>query len=259
MAVPYRYSVPTLTCIAYSPDGKLLALGGTDGVVHVCDAITGKDRSALKGHQAGVVSLAFAANGKYLATGSSDTTALVWELVAQEEKLVKLQLEGKQAEQLFDDLTSDDAAKAFQAIRTLSQVPAQSVPLLKDRLQAVPAPDAQKVAQLIVDLDSNVFTTRKKAEDELEKMGELAETAIRKALDDKPSLEVQKRLDALLAKTVSGGPPTATQLRILRALEVLESAATPEAREVLKTIAAGAPGARVTRDAQATLDRLGKR
>ena len=42
-------------------------------------------------------------------------------------------------------------------------------------------------------------------------------------------------------------------------LEVLEAAGTPEARDVLKTVAKGATGARVTKDAQAALDRLGKR
>jgi len=45
----------------------------------------------------------------------------------------------------------------------------------------------------------------------------------------------------------------------LRALEVLEQVGTPEARQVLTTLATGAPHARLTREAKAALDRLSKR
>jgi hypothetical protein len=44
--------------------------------------------------------------------------------------------------------------------------------------------------------------------------------------------------------------------RGLRAVEVLERAGTPQARKVLKTLAAGTPRCRLTQEAQATLDRL---
>jgi hypothetical protein len=46
---------------------------------------------------------------------------------------------------------------------------------------------------------------------------------------------------------------------MLRALEVLELAATTEARRILETLAHGAPGARLTMHAKASLDRLTKR
>ncbi len=232
-----------LNSIAFSADGKVLAAAGQEGTLHFWDMLAGKERTSLKGHQGNITVLAFALNNKRIATGSSDTTALVWEVPAEAERPAALKLEAKQAETMVEELTTDDATKAYQSIRTLSQVPAQAVPLLKDRLQAVTPPDAQKVAQMIADLDSNVFVTRKKAEDELEKMGELAEDALRKALNDKPNLEIQKRLEGLLAKLVTGAAPNAQQLRTLRGLEVLEAAGTPEAREVLQTIAKGAPGA----------------
>jgi len=43
---------------------------------HLTD--TGKELGRLQGHQAPVTSLAFSPNGDYLASGSADTTALLW-------------------------------------------------------------------------------------------------------------------------------------------------------------------------------------
>jgi hypothetical protein len=48
-------------------------------------------------------------------------------------------------------------------------------------------------------------------------------------------------------------------LRSLRAVEVLEHIATPEARDVLRTLAQGASEVRLTREAKAALERLERR
>jgi hypothetical protein len=45
-------------------------------------------------------------------------------------------------------------------------------------------------------------------------------------------------------------------LRQTRALEALEQIRSPEARKLLERLAAGAPEARLTREAQAALERL---
>jgi hypothetical protein len=52
-------------------------------------------------------------------------------------------------------------------------------------------------------------------------------------------------------------PPKA--LRAVRAIHVLELAGTAEAKEVLRTLAGGAPEAPVTQEARASLERLAKR
>ena len=49
------------------------------------------------------------------------------------------------------------------------------------------------------------------------------------------------------------------RLRIVRAIEVLEHTASPDARQLLTTLAAGAPAALQTREAKAALQRLGTR
>jgi hypothetical protein len=62
---------------------------------------------------------------------------------------------------------------------------------------------------------------------------------------------VKQRLDQALANV--SGPD---RLRELRALEVLERLATPEAAALLDELARGPPAARLTRDAAAARDRL---
>ena len=49
---------------------------------------------------------------------------------------------------------------------------------------------------------------------------------------------------------------SAERLRLVRAIEVLERVGTPEAKELLRTIAQGAPGALPTWQAQNALDNL---
>jgi hypothetical protein len=60
---------------------------------------------------------------------------------------------------------------------------------------------------------------------------------------------VARRLDKLSL-------PTAGPRRDLRAVELLELIGSAEARRVLKTVAGGMPGARLTREARSALQRL---
>jgi hypothetical protein len=66
------------------------------------------------------------------------------------------------------------------------------------------------------------------------------------------------RIEALLGK-LEGPVASAETLRSIRAVEALEHIATPEARDLLDRLAAGAPEARLTREAKAALERLGRR
>jgi WD40 repeat protein len=65
--------------LAFSPDGKALASGGSDRAVHLWELSTGGQRACFVGHQNAVTCVAFSPDGKALASGSQDGTALVWD------------------------------------------------------------------------------------------------------------------------------------------------------------------------------------
>src|SRR5262249_55894022 len=75
---PTRRAIPV--CLAFSPNGRYLALGKDTPTIHLWDVLAGREVSQLTGHQGGVVSLLFSPDGQQLFSGSSDTTALTWDL-----------------------------------------------------------------------------------------------------------------------------------------------------------------------------------
>ena len=54
----------TVNAVAFSPDGKTLASGGSDDAVILWNVADGKSSQTLKGHDDSVVGLAFSQNGK---------------------------------------------------------------------------------------------------------------------------------------------------------------------------------------------------
>ncbi len=108
---------------------------------------------------------------------------------------------------------------------------------------------------MIADLDSEQFTVREKAMEQLRQLDERAEPTLREALKDKLTLETRKRIEELL-EGVRASAASPQRLRDLRAIEVLEYLGTADARQVLQTLADGAAHSRLTREAKASLDRL---
>src|SRR5262249_42200886 len=147
-------------------------------------------------------------------------------------------------------LTADPPA-AWEAIRTLSARPAQAVPWLSRRLSPAAAPDPTAVKRLLAGLDAERFEDRERATKELAKLGEGAAPALREAAEGAASPEVRRRARELLDKA---GESSGEQLRLVRAVEVLERCGTAEAKSLLERLAGGA-GARLTREAKAALAR----
>ena len=66
--------------MAFSVDGRMLATGGEDGLVHVWTLIEQKirHRFTVKGHKHNIRTLAFSPDGKMLASGSEGGTVCLW-------------------------------------------------------------------------------------------------------------------------------------------------------------------------------------
>src|SRR5207248_1436002 len=131
----------------------------------------------------------------------------------------------------------------------LALSPKDSIPFLQKHVKPVAGPDAGKVTALIAHLDSPQFAVREAAVKELDQLEDAAVPALKKALANKPSAEAKKRIEQLLQKREQA-IPSGEGLRLLRVIETLEHAATPEARELLRVLAGGLPEARATRDAK---------
>jgi hypothetical protein len=257
-----------INLLAFSPDGRRLATNDAVGAggIRVWDVATGQllfQRRWPDGlvHHPGwspAHCLAFLPNGRALATGMEDGTVFVWDLAPQTcpETGLARDLGRKELDALWTDLAAE-ARKAHRAIWTLAAAPAQAVPFLADHLRPVAGVDAKRVEKLLADLDSERFAVREAAARELTEMGQQIEPALRRVLESKPPLEVRNRVETILA--AQRGVPPAALLRTLRAIQALERSGTPEARQVLRKLAEGAAGARETREAKASLQRLAKR
>jgi hypothetical protein len=128
------------------------------------------------------------------------------------------------------------------------------VPFLKDHFKPESDPDPRELGQRISALDHGRFAVREQAVKELEEIGDVAMPALRKALVDNPTLEVRKRVDQLLRKLE--GPATGRVLRGIRAVGILEYVGSAEAKEVLESLAKGAPRSRITQEARDALKRF---
>jgi RNA polymerase sigma factor (sigma-70 family) len=239
--------------VRFSPDGRTLASGDDDYTVHLWEVATGQERTRFRGHRNDVYILDFSCDGRRLASAGYDAIVLVWDvtgrIVAEREGGVRLP--EKELTRLWTELAdAKNAARAYQAMRQLLRDPAGTMRLFRQRLRPVPATDRERITQWIADLDSSEFAVREKAMRELEQHGEAVEGALRKVLEDRPSLEVRQRIKLLLDKLRG-----TDRLRALRAVEVLEHLGTAEARRLLEALAQGAAEARLTQEAKASLRR----
>jgi WD40 repeat protein/serine/threonine protein kinase len=78
--------------VAFSPDGKTLAISGAAHVIVLWDRATWQVAGRLQGHWNEVWPLAFSPDGKYLASGGKDKTVRIWDAVAKAHETTELSL-----------------------------------------------------------------------------------------------------------------------------------------------------------------------
>jgi WD40 repeat protein len=74
----HRHTDP-VTALAFSPDGRWLASGSSDGTVRLWDPVTGAADRTLTGPPEGVATVAFSADGRILASAGHGPTVWLWD------------------------------------------------------------------------------------------------------------------------------------------------------------------------------------
>jgi WD40 repeat protein len=227
---------------ALSPDGRLLASSGAGHTIVVRELASGSVRRRLKGHLAQVSGLTFGPSSRVLISASHDTTALVWDVYAP------LDSHPPGLATLWEDLASPDGEKAHAAMVAALRTPDAAVAVLKKTLRPAEPLKPEVLARWIDRLVDDNPGERKRATALLIDLGEVAAPALRRVLNGSPAPQLQQAVESVLNRP-SGPVTTPGALRVVRAVELLTVANTPEARAFLEAVARGAPGFRQTREA----------
>jgi RNA polymerase sigma factor (sigma-70 family) len=227
--------------VVFSPDGRRIAL--LDGLgVGVHDLMTGKPVATFNAPDiaceptdrvsATSQPLAFAPDGKTLATGHRDGSITVWRVPPA---MGSPRIAADERERIWADLASPNAVTSRAAVERLVHDPAEAIHLLQARF-APPAP-GQGTAKLIEQLDAEAFTDRQSASRKLVELGWRAEMPLRRAARTAASLEVRRRAETILQQISPievRRPLTGAALRGVRAIEVLERIGGEPARKLLE-------------------------
>src|SRR5262249_55545347 len=126
-------------CLAWSPDGgtlvsgcegRTVGAGSRERAIIAWDVAAGKARRRLLGHHGTVNAVGFAADGRTLASASSDTTVLLWEATRLAPEKRAADLGPAELERFWSALGGASAPAAFRAVCALAGSSRQSVPFL---------------------------------------------------------------------------------------------------------------------------------
>lgn len=245
---------------AFSPDGKSLVTGTSSGVVRLWEVETGKERRCFSGHRGIVHAVAFCRSGQAVVSASEDTSLLVWDVTGQLLRDAKHRTP-LTTEQLNHLWTNMGDADARKAY---------------DALCSLAASPSGVPAFVLCRIRSSFQFDRAKAEKWIAQLDDdqftVRENATRRLeqLGDRAerflrlaltrsSSLEQRRRVQKLLDHLSTSEHPPERILALRAVELLEHIGTTEAREGLRAIADKSPGSIIRRNAVAALERLARK
>lgn len=255
-----------LSQVVFSADGRTLYTASYDRMVRVWEVRTGRLIHEAEGHTGWVWGLALSPDEKRIASCSVDTKLLLWDLEGIRSRgrakdtptptRTEGRLSEKELERCCAGLSSGDAGVAWKAVWALAGDPNASLPVLEKRLTAAKSrgPSAERIAELVRDLDSDTYAVREEAQVELARIGVHALPALQRALANPSSLEVRKRAQRLLARLDPTELPP-EDLLAMRGVQALEYIGTREARRLLEQFASR-EGDRLADEAARAIQRL---
>jgi RNA polymerase sigma factor (sigma-70 family) len=252
---------PAIAGLALSPDERFLAVvssWGNNSAVSVWETDSWKLVRAFAPTQPQYYtnSMIFSREGRSLFVANSDSTILEWDIsgrLASGRRPPAVEVSNMDRLNVLWRTLAETPDKAYPAAWEMLDHPAESVPYLIGKLPPVKPIDERRVRQLLGRLDAESFAEREESSRQLLELGEQTLPVLRQALKAKPTLETKKRIEELIESLTRG--PSSDQLRLLRALAVLEWSGLVSAREHLKRLAEGDRAAMLTSAAKAAWQR----
>src|SRR5438477_12934997 len=79
-----------ILCLAFSPNGNILASGEVDKKIRLWDAAAGKQIAVLEGHARQIAALTFSPDGETLYSASYDKTIRLWDVASGKQKEIQI-------------------------------------------------------------------------------------------------------------------------------------------------------------------------
>lgn len=221
------------------------------------DPTTGRIRNRTTLPFSYIGSMDFSSDGRYLATGNSDTTVLIWDTWKMRgEFAVPNQVTEEMVREQWEHLAFDYVDNVDWMIQVMCKRPELTVSILAKEFAPVEPVNRDRLNKLMNDLESERFVIRQKATGELTKLGEGVIDELRRRRAATTSEDLRIRIERILNE-IDQSFLKGKQLRIRRGMEILERIETPEAKQLLMKLSKGDPAAMLTREASALLLRSG--